>query len=128
MPAISSVNRRGRIKKLQIGHKAKENKQKEMIPSKVTNGRADVLEKSHFSLDFRELHDNKLVYKKKMRFKPTPTMPRYNGTLLIRPSRHKMKIKLECPSPKYMIKTAEAIQIKFSTISNHVLFFSDEVD
>ena len=56
-------------------------KQKDMIPSKVTNGRADVLEKSPFSLNFRELHDNKLVYKKKIRFKPTPTIPKYNGIL-----------------------------------------------
>lgn len=47
-----------------------------MIPSKVTNGRADVLGESHFSPDFRELHADTLVYKKKMTFKPTPTIPR----------------------------------------------------
>lgn len=48
MHAMNSVNRRGIVKKLQIGHKAKVNKQKEVIPNPVANGNTVILVISHF--------------------------------------------------------------------------------
>lgn len=56
-------------------------KQKDISPSTVIKGRAAVLDISHFSLDFLTPHINKLVYKKKIIFKLTPNIPRYNGIL-----------------------------------------------
>lgn len=61
MQAINRVNRRGRVKKLQIGHKAKENRQKETSPSRVRNGKADGLDNSHFSQNFLTPDANILV-------------------------------------------------------------------
>lgn len=56
-------------------------KQNEIAPSNVIKGRAAVLDTSHFSLDFLKPHINMLVYKKKIMFKLTPNIPRYNGIL-----------------------------------------------
>lgn len=56
-------------------------KQNEIAPSNVIKGKAAVLDISHFSLDFLKPHINMLVYKKKIMFKLTPNIPRYNGIL-----------------------------------------------
>lgn len=64
MQAIKSVNTKGSVKKLQIGHNAKDNKQKETRPSRVRNGKTEEPEASHFSLGFLIPHANILVYKK----------------------------------------------------------------
>lgn len=52
-----------------------------MSPSTVTNGKAAILEISHFSLDFRKPQANILVYKKNRTFKLIPNIPMYNGIL-----------------------------------------------
>lgn len=56
-------------------------KQKETSPNRVTNGKADKLDSSHFSSNLLTLHANILVYKNMMTFNPAPIIPRYKGNL-----------------------------------------------
>jgi hypothetical protein len=62
-------------------HNSYSYKQKETSPNRVTNGRVDILESSHFSSNLLTLQANIIVYKKIRMFKPTPTIPRYKGNL-----------------------------------------------
>lgn len=61
MEAINNVNKRGRVRKLQIGHRAKESKKKETTPSRVTYGKAEIQNDSHFSSNLLTFHTNILV-------------------------------------------------------------------
>lgn len=56
-------------------------KQKETSPNRVTNGKADILDSSHFSSNLLTLHANILVYKNMTTFSPAPIIPRYKGNL-----------------------------------------------
>lgn len=100
MKAMKNVNRRGRVKKPQIGHNAKENKQNERSPSTITVGAEDGVNTSDFSSNLLMLHEERVIYKITAIFKRVNNSPRYNGVLLIRSSFKRRDIRLDFLSPK----------------------------
>eukprot|EP01018_Ginkgo_biloba_P021097 Gb_38786 [translate_table: standard] len=81
---MNNVNKRGNVRKLQIGHKAKQNRKNARRPSTVAVGMAAGANISHLSSSLAISCTQNDRYKKIPVLQATHKKPRFNAVLLIR--------------------------------------------